>query len=60
MKKTTVLRFLGFMYALLFFFCGIVSDFTNDLNFKVPMVISSFAFLLLSIYFLILSKKENE
>jgi len=60
MKKTTVLRFLGFMYALLFFFCGNVSDFTTDLNFKVPMVIFSFAFLLLSIYFLILSKKENE
>lgn len=60
MKTTTVLKVLGFMYALLFFFCGIVSDFTTDLSFKVPMVLAAFVFLLLSIYFLILSKKEHE
>lgn len=60
MKKTAVLKFLGFMYALLFFFCGIVSDFTTDLKFKAPMILFAFAFLLLSIYFLILSKEANE
>ena len=60
MKDSTVLRFFGYLYAILFFFCGILSDFTTDLSVKVPLVMFAFTFLLISISYLILSKKENE
>jgi len=57
MKTKSVLNLFGFIYAMLFFFCGIVSDFIIDIKVKVTMVIASFVFMLIAIYYLILSNK---
>ena len=60
MKTKSILRILGIIYFGLFFLLGIISDFTPDLEYKVPLVFISFLFLIGAFWFLILSKKENE
>ena len=60
MKTKSILRILGIIYFGLFFLSGIVSDTVYELEYKVPLVFISFLFLIGALWFLIISKKENE
>ena len=60
MKTKSILRILGIIYFGLLFLSGIISDTVYELDYKVPLVIISFLFLIGAFWFLILSKKENE
>jgi hypothetical protein len=60
MKDSTVIKILGFTYLFIFFFFGIVSDFTTDLGDQVILLMFAFMFGLVSIICFLISKNENE
>jgi hypothetical protein len=59
MKIKHILLILGILFFTLFFILGIISDFTDDTNVKVPLVFTSFACLLKAFWYFILAKKEG-
>ena len=60
MKDKNIFNLFGIMYFVLFFFLGIISEFTNNIKDKTFLIFLSFLFLLIAFWYFIQAKKEKD